>query len=235
MDFNQILGRSFGDCPSGSTYTVCGGPEPFWRGCCSGSCTGSEGCLSDAVISIQISTGEPWPTFTKSSSSHKATSGVGSPVTGDSPTTTSSTVATTSSPDEPSVTSELASTVASSTTISIPLATDVLMVPVSVDGSSRLSQGAVAGIGVGSAVGAVGMLIAIFFLCRRRKYAKRMSSYRDNLRDEYNEKDQPVDYHSATARGTGDVFAPFGGLYSARCLPAEIPQKGNFSKYFLLE
>ncbi|KAI4596225.1 hypothetical protein KJ359_005732 [Pestalotiopsis sp. 9143b] len=75
----------------------------------------------------------------------------------------------------------------------------------------RLSQGAVAGIGVGSAAGAVGMLVAIFFLCRRRKHAKRMSSYRENLRDEYNEKDQPVDYHSAAARGTGDVFAPFGG------------------------
>lgn len=211
MDIDHILGRAYGDCPSGSTITVCGGPEPFWRGCCSGSCTGSEGCPSDAAISIQVSSGEPWPTFTSSSSSHKATSGVGSPVTGDSPTTTSSTVATTSSTDEPSVTSDLVSSIASITTISTPPATATPITPVSADGSSRLSQGAVAGIGVGSAAGAVGMLVAIFFLCRRRKHAKRMSSYRENLRDEYNEKDQPVDYHSAAARGTGDVFAPFGG------------------------
>ncbi|ETS86756.1 hypothetical protein PFICI_00584 [Pestalotiopsis fici W106-1] len=211
MDINHIFLRSFGDCPAGSSFTSCGGPEPYWRGCCSShGCSDSEGCPADAKISIQVSSGENWPSFTTMTTSHKASSDVGAPMTGESPTPTTSMDTSTSTTEEPSKTPAETAHVTSNTIGSL----DTAATPTgaTVDGSGRLSPGAIAGISVGSGVGAIALLIAIFLLFRRRKHAKRMPSYRDNLHGEFNEKEPPHEFQSSAARRNGDdVFAAFGG------------------------
>ncbi|KAF3007217.1 hypothetical protein E8E14_007541 [Neopestalotiopsis sp. 37M] len=140
--------------------------------------------------------------------SHRASSDVGDPATGNSPESTSSTDIVTSTTDEPSNTpAETAHATTSYTTVS-PTTT----AGTTTNASGHLSDGAVAGVSVGTSVAFVALLGVAFFLLHRRRHAKRMPSYRDNMREEFNEKEPKQDSQPPAASGDGaDVFAAFGG------------------------
>ncbi|KAI1826479.1 hypothetical protein F4861DRAFT_537057 [Xylaria intraflava] len=77
---------------------------------------------------------------------------------------------------------------------------------------ASLSRPAVLSISVGSAVGGLILLLLIFWLIRRRRLSKRMSSIRGDSPkpDKKSSLDRPVSL-TGTALGSQDVFAEFGG------------------------
>lgn len=192
----------------------------FWSGCCSvNGCASGQGCPRDADISISVAPGAPWP-GSLSTESPKATSDVGAPVTAGLTVTTtilstfslpaSAIVATEPGVYDPTPTPSLTSapptTVATST---VQAATTTAHPQPGEVNTEALSQTTIAGIGIGGAIGLLGLLFLVFLLCRRHKHAKRMPSYREGLRNEY-EKD--ASQNSQAIRGNNaDVFAPFGG------------------------
>ncbi|KAH6646452.1 hypothetical protein BKA67DRAFT_664290 [Truncatella angustata] len=177
--------------------------------------------------------GDSPSTSSHSTSSVRATSGVGKPVTagiatemaGPSTGTTMTTVAAASLPTTPSttiVTSGLVGFSPSSTTATSsesknagPATTTTAQA--SNVSSSGLPRSAIAGISVGVAIGALGLLLALFLLyrCRCRKVAKRMPPYQNNLRGEFDDKNVGNRAQASEGNRHGDVFAPFGGRASS--------------------
>lgn len=190
----------------------------LWSGCCSSfGCSNAKGCPRDAAISISIDPGAPWPPSLSTSTPSRVASGVGVPVTAHGTTPKfqpAPTVPVSATVDaDPDVYVSISTTTPTlSDAITTGSASMATTDPKSIEvGSGGPSQSAIAGIGVGSAIGLIGLLFIIYLLCRYRKRFKPATSYREGLPDDYDEKDNSGSSPAGEGRSNADVFAPFGG------------------------
>lgn len=213
MASNHMPRASPGECPKGSSYFRCGGGQTVtWSGCCSTDGCGSGGCPIDAEINISIAPGTPWPTFT--SDIPKVTSDVGAPVTAGissiTTVTTPTVVVDTTALDTDYYTPTSTITAEISTRTLTTTTSSVVSQPSEV-AAGGLPHTVIAGISVGSTIALLVIFLVAFLLIRRRKHAKRMPSYRENLREDYDDKAMSNNTQATSGYDAADVFAPFGG------------------------
>ncbi|KAI0124675.1 hypothetical protein BJ170DRAFT_469734 [Xylariales sp. AK1849] len=216
----DLLAHKRDDCLDSQFYNCFNG---FWGCCWQDPCSEEEPvCPFDPSIYTSISvTIDPDDATSTSFVSSEATSGNGPPVTAEGPSMTTRTASSASA--MPETTDGTSSTMISmtrstwsttSSTTDTPPTNTASSTPGISNSSSRISQGAVAGISIGAAVILLAMVCILILLIRRHKLSKRMPSCHDSTAKAYDDEKHDAHKNQTNSIGRGasdDVFAPFGG------------------------